>query len=243
MVGNVVTQEVERKRNTGILQLGALAGLGLTLFLPGGTPQAGTIVGKVVLDGQYTVAGKTAMDADALIRAERSVVLSPKHALANAVISVLDVPGQYPPPEDSPELDQKEKTYKPHVLPIISGQKIDIVNSDGILHNVHAYAADKTVFNLAMPPFRKHAVMEVPPQGVTMVACDVHRHMRAWVIPLDNPFFAVSRETGLFSIKGVPAGTYKIRAWHEIFGTVEQTITVKDGEAKTPVVFKFVVKP
>lgn len=143
------------------------------------------------------------------------------------------------PPVENVEIDQKEKTFVPHVLPLIRGQKVDIVNSDGILHNVHAYADGETLFNAAMPPFRKHYITEVNTDGPMMVSCDVHHHMRAWIVPLDTPHFAVSRETGLFSIEGIPEGTYTIRAWHELFGTLEQTVTIKPGTAKTPVLFKF----
>ncbi|MFQ5670085.1 MAG: hypothetical protein ACE5HD_06140 [Acidobacteriota bacterium] len=217
-----------------------LAGLATAwLAFPVESPIAGTIVGKVTLTGDYALAGKAAMDADGLIRAQRSVVVSQKGGLANAVIYLKDVPGDFPAPSTPAELDQKEKTYVPHVLPILQGQKVDIANTDGILHNVHAYAGDDTVFNLAMPPYRKHATMEISTDHVVMIACDVHHHMRAWIFPVDNPFFSVSRQSGLFSIEGVPAGTYTIEAWHEVFGALQQTVTVKEGTAKTPVLFKF----
>lgn len=202
---------------------------------------AGTLVGKVQLDGEYQRAGMAAMDADQLIRAERSVVVSDKHGLANVVVYLVDVPGDFPLPEKLPIMDQVEKTYIPHVLPVRRGQKIDIANTDGILHNVHAYGGEDTLFNLAMPPFRKHAVMDIDTSEIVNIVCDVHRHMQAWIFPVANPFFAVSRESGLFTIEDVPAGTFTVRAWHELFGTLEQTVTVKVGDAKTPVIFKFKV--
>jgi len=43
---------------------------------------------------------------------------------------------------------------------------------------------------------------------------------------MDNPFFAVSGDDGSFSIKGLPAGTYTLEAWHEKYGTKTATVTV-----------------
>lgn len=204
---------------------------------------AGTIVGKVALDGRYDVAGKSALDPDELIRAQRAVVVSAKGRLANVVVSIEGVAPTGVPAGDLPEIDQKEKTFVPHVLPIVRDQKVQFVNSDRILHNLHAYDGQKTLFNTAMPLQNQHLSVRIATEGDTvMVSCDVHKHMRAWILLRDNPYFAVSKESGLFSIPDVPSGTYTIRAWHEVFGTLEQTITVKDGPAKTPVIFTYHVK-
>ena len=56
--------------------------------------------------------------------------------------------------------------------------------------------------------------------------------MNAWVGVLDHPFYAVSATDGAFSLKGLPAGTYTIEAWHERFGTQTQTVMIGDKESK-----------
>jgi hypothetical protein len=50
--------------------------------------------------------------------------------------------------------------------------------------------------------------------------------MHAKVFVMDNPYFAVSDANGAFSIKGLPAGTYTLEAWHEKLGTKTATVTV-----------------
>lgn len=213
------------------------------VFLTGGSAAtAGTIVGKVVLEGDYTIAGKVTLDADSLIRAKRAAVVSEQGGLANVVVSLEGVPGQFSPPAEPAVLDQREKTFVPHVLPILKGQQVKVLNSDGILHNLHGYNGKITLFNMAMPAFRKEVAMDIATedaQEVAMMACDVHSHMRAWIVIRDNPFFATSPESGLFTIESAPEGTFTIRAWHEKFGSLEQRITVKPGDEKTPVIFKF----
>jgi hypothetical protein len=39
--------------------------------------------------------------------------------------------------------------------------------------------------------------------------------MRAWLVVRDNPYFAVTDESGRFRITDVPPGRYKLTAWHE----------------------------
>ncbi len=41
--------------------------------------------------------------------------------------------------------------YKPHVMGIMVGQPYKILNSDGILHNVHTLPKVNKAFNQAMP--------------------------------------------------------------------------------------------
>lgn len=212
----------------------------LAISLLAAPTQAGTLVGKAVFEGSHQVVSTETMDADQLIMAQRAVVIADQGGLANVVISIEGVPGTFSPAERSAELDQREKTFVPHVLPIVRGQIVDFVNSDQILHNIHAHNGDTTLFNTAMPFQGQRLPFTIEADGeVVMVRCDVHHNMRAWIVLRDNPYFGVSRESGLFSIEGVPAGTYTVRAWHEVFGTQEQTVTIKAGDEKTPVIFKF----
>ena len=60
--------------------------------------------------------------------------------------------------------------------------------------------------------------------------------MKAYIGVLKHPLFAVSSEDGSFTIKGVPAGTYTVAAWHEGGATgTEKTMQVTvaaNGTAK-----------
>ena len=62
--------------------------------------------------------------------------------------------------------------------------------------------------------------------------CDQHEFMQFWALPVTSPHYAVVGEDGKFSIKDVPAGKYKVVAWHPAInkGTpIEQELEVKDG--------------
>ncbi|HYE65408.1 MAG TPA: carboxypeptidase-like regulatory domain-containing protein, partial [Pyrinomonadaceae bacterium] len=43
---------------------------------------------------------------------------------------------------------------------------------------------------------------------------------------LRHPFYAVTGEDGSYEIKGLPAGTYTVAAWHEKFGEKTMQVTV-----------------
>ncbi|AHG91712.1 hypothetical protein J421_4175 [Gemmatirosa kalamazoonensis] len=62
--------------------------------------------------------------------------------------------------------------------------------------------------------------------------------LRAWVLVLDHPYAATTAAAGTFSLDSVPAGQYKLVAWHERFGRVEQPVTVTAGQT-TSVTLRF----
>ena len=66
-----------------------------------------------------------------------------------------------------------------------------------------------------------------------MVHCQVHPWTFAYLGVFEHPFFAATGKAGTFELKGLPPGTYGLKAWHEKFG--EKTLKVKVGaeESKT----------
>ena len=68
--------------------------------------------------------------------------------------------------------------------------------------------------------------------------CDQHNYMKIWFYPIKNPYYAIVTPTGTYSIDQVPAGNYKILAWHPILGTQEKEIVV-NATGKITVNFEF----
>jgi plastocyanin len=154
-------------------------------------------------------------------------------ALGNVLVRVTDgVAGTWAAPAEARQLDQRGCAFSPRVLALMTGQPLDIVSSDATLHNVHAAAKENAAFNLGMAaPGTKYTRTFTKPEIVPF-KCDVHPWMRAWVAVVPHPFFAVTGPNGLYEIRGLPAGTYTVEAWHERLPTVTFTVTVADREAK-----------
>ena len=83
-----------------------------------------------------------------------------------------------------------------------------------------------------MPKFMKVKEISLEkPEVMIPVKCDVHPWMSAHIGVTSHPFFGVSDGTGAFTLKGVPAGSYTVTAWHEVFGSKSVEVTVADGAA------------
>ncbi|MBV9880115.1 MAG: carboxypeptidase regulatory-like domain-containing protein [Gemmatirosa sp.] len=59
--------------------------------------------------------------------------------------------------------------------------------------------------------------------------------MRAWVLVFDHPYATTTDAAGAFTLGDVPPGSYRLVAWHERFGRVEQPVTVTAGQGVTAV--------
>lgn len=166
-----------------------------------------------------------------------SIVLGKENQLANVFVHIAKgVPtnAEYATPSEPVVIDQKGCMYKPHVVGAMVGQEIKILNSDGIMHNVHALPAKNTEFNKAMPKTKKtysHTFEEAEP--IFPIKCDVHPWMGGYIGISNHPFFNVTDIEGKFEIRNLPAGTYDVKAWHEKLGTQTQAVTVEDGKTHT----------
>jgi hypothetical protein len=132
-------------------------------------------------------------------------------------------------------LDQHGCHYVPHVVAVQINQPFTVVNSDPTAHNVNVDARQNAKFNQGQSPGAapinktfKRAETVIP------VKCNQHPWMGAYIAVLQHPFFAVSDASGKFEIKGVPAGTYTLIAWHEKYRQgITQTVTVGAGAPVT----------
>lgn len=136
-------------------------------------------------------------------------------------------------PEQLVHLDQKGCVYHPHVLGLMTGQTLHIMNSDPTNHNIHPMPAQNREWNKSQPPDTAALREQFPrPEVMLPVKCNVHPWMKAYIGVLRHPFFAVTGTDGAFSLEGLPPGDYTIEAWHEKYGTAEQTVTIGEKETQ-----------
>ena len=68
------------------------------------------------------------------------------------------------------------------------------------------------------------------PEIMLHLGCDVHRWMNSYIGIVNHPFFDVSSSAGVFGIENVPAGSYRIHAWHETLGELTRSVQIRAGE-------------
>jgi plastocyanin len=212
------------------------------------TGNEGQITGTIALNGTAPEPKTIPMDADPVCaqtnkdpKTEEVVAAGGK--LANVFVYIKDgktADGKtianmsWDVPGTSVTLDQKGCHYIPHVLGLMAGQKLEIVNSDQTAHNVHPLPKSNPEWNQSQPsgsqPLEKTFGR---PEVVIPVKCNQHPWMKAYIGVMRSPLYAVSGADGHFTIQGVPPGTYTLAFLHEKYGEKTVSVTVGAKETKT----------
>jgi plastocyanin len=220
------------------------AGLVALSVWPSVAVAASSVTGTITLTGTAPKLNPLAMAADPACAKKHStpvpsemLVLGAGNTMGNIIVWVSKgVPAgkTFPAPTTPVTLDQNGCQYKPHAQGIMVGQPYKILNSDGILHNVHSLPKVNPQFNKPMPPTLKETTTTfTKPEPVFQIKCDVHPWMTAYIGVFTHPFYSVTGTDGKFTISGLDAGTYEITAWHERLGTQTATVTVAATGSKT----------
>ena len=207
----------------------------------------GSITGTITFEGKAPKMKPLRLDADPICVANNEIapkkewlILDENKGVKNVLVFVTEgLNIDYSPPEEPVVIDQKGCIYSPHVLGIMAGQQLDILNNDGTLHNIHALPKVNKEFNKAQPRSRKKlSVKFEKPEAPFKVKCDVHPWMGAYIGVFDHPCFAVSGDDGTYIISDLKPGEYVIEAWHEKLGSQTANVTVSDSAAHQNFTFK-----
>jgi plastocyanin len=150
----------------------------------------------------------------------------------DVVVYLERVEGEFTPPSEKPLVDQKNLVFIPHVIPVVVGTTVRFGNSDDVQHNVFSPSRGRQ-FNLGT--YGEGIAREVTfsDPGIVAILCNVHAEMSAFVVVLQNSFYALTGPDGDFNIANVPAGTYTLVTWHEKLKPARQEVTVSDGQTTT----------
>ena len=203
---------------------------------------AGDVTGKIAFKGKAPEMARIRMDADRYCRSahrtavtSEEVVVNKNGTLKNVLVYVKEglAGKKFEAPAKTAIFDQLGCMYDPHVFAVQVGQKVEILNSDNTLHNVHTLSTKNQAFNAGQPIKGAKLFKTFDKPELFHVKCDVHSWMSAYFGVFDNPYFAVTGDDGTFTIKGLPAGEYTVEAWHEKYGTQTMKVTVGASGSKT----------
>jgi hypothetical protein len=204
---------------------------------------AGEVSGVVKLDGtppKMKTISTAAEPACSKARTEpltsEEVVTGDGGALANVVVYVKSgLEGySFTAPSTPVKFEQIGCQYRPHVAGMMVAQNIDVINGDQTTHNIHPIPMENREWNESQPPGAAPIEKSFAREEVAIpVKCNVHPWMKAYMAVLPNPYFQVTAKDGKFDLKNLPPGTYTIVAWHELYKTDPQTITIGPKETKS----------
>jgi plastocyanin len=125
---------------------------------------------------------------------------------------------------------QTSERFEPHVLPVLTGSRVEFPNNDDVYHNVFSLSSART-FDLGRYPKGSSKSVTFGRTGVVQIFCHIHADMSAVVLVLPNPFFIRPDSSGRYTIQNVPAGEYTIVGWHERTRPVSQRVRVVAGQS------------
>jgi plastocyanin len=226
-----------------------------------GTAYAGSIAGTVTYDGNpparpmlQATKDQHCIDHSKGTRSE-ALVVSGSGGIKNVVV-YLRARGAKPTlPSKNPIMDQVGCAYYPHVLAVVAGSTVDVTSSDPVAHNVHSHSKKNAPVNWQIPRPGKALPLKLEKREAIKFTCDIHSWMNGYIFVLDNNYFDVTgykdrdgkwissdayanaSDKGTYTIKNVPAGKYRIRAWHEELGETKARPVDVPATGEVPVSF------
>lgn len=195
----------------------------------------GTLRGRFLFEGPLPAVEKLQIERDSEVcgltgLVDESLVIHPENRGLKNVILWLESKTPVPVHPDylnnvpKPALlDNKGCRFEPRVVQLRTGQTLELRNSDPVAHNAAAWLKRSTPFNEVIPIGQStQRIMRKAETLPARVDCSIHAWMRAWLVVLDHPYAAVTDDHGRFEMPNVPAGSWRIRVWHERPGNLTE---------------------
>jgi len=202
---------------------------------------AATVSGIVKFEGAVPKAATIDMSQDANCKGSNKAenVVASDGRLANVFVYVKEGLGgrTFEAPKEAVTLDQSGCRYHPHVMGVMAGQTIKIVNSDSTTHNIHpspSPTSGNREWNESQAPQAAALEKTFGREEIMLpVKCNQHPWMKMYVSVVKSPFYAVSGPDGKYELKGLPPGDYTLAFVHEKFGEKTQKVTLAAKDSKS----------
>ena len=135
------------------------------------------------------------------------------------------------------QVRQRGLQFIPSVVPIQTGTVVEFPNEDDLYHNVFSYSKPRRFDLGRYRKDEKPASQRFDKPGVVRLNCEIHAHMRGYILVLNTPYFTRTDTNGAFRLENLPAGEFLLKAWLSDQVTLQQRVVLKDGET-LPVRFK-----
>jgi len=167
------------------------------------------------------------------VATERYEIVSKAGVLAtDPPRAVVYLEGDFPKPKilATKTVGQKDFAFRPPLLAIEVGTKVEFPNYDDTYHNIFSYSPAKR-FDLGRYPPNETPAPSVlfDKAGLVTLRCDIHEHMRGLILVLDTPYFTITDSDGRYRLTNLPAGHFTIKAWLNSKNTGERPVDLKSG--------------
>ncbi len=175
--------------------------------LESGSDASLTSMSKILFSLGF-LASSLALAADLTVDV-RAAGLKP---LDQVVIYAIPQDGLPLPPPGRAIMDQRDRTFTPHILPIQTGTAVSFPNNDNIRHQVYSFSPPRR-FQIPLYEGTPSQPIVFDKPGVLALGCNIHDRMSAYLVVVDTPYFGLAQD-GQVQFRALPAGTYEVHVWH-----------------------------
>ena len=125
-------------------------------------------------------------------------------------------------------LEQRNGRFDPDLVVVPVGSTIQFPNADPIFHNVFSLSRAQS-FDLGFYPKGQSRSVKFTKEGIVQVYCHIHANMYAAIVVTSNSFYVKPAVDGTFAWENVPAGHYRVVAWHKVAGNFQTEIDVPES--------------
>lgn len=126
-------------------------------------------------------------------------------------------------------MEQRWKTFSPHLLAVPPGSTVAFPNFDPFYHNVFS-RSETQPFDIGLYKDGQSRDMKFDKPGMVRLGCNVHAKMAAFIFVIDAPAYVPVDGATEFNFRHLAPGKYKARVWSERSKEPkEQTIVLHDG--------------
>jgi plastocyanin len=118
-----------------------------------------------------------------------------------------------PPARRTAVMDQRNRMFVPHVLPVQTGTAVEFPNSDDVRHQVYSFSEPKK-FHLPLYTGTPASPIVFDKPGVVILGCNIHDRMSAYIVVVDTPHFAATGRDGRVTLPNLGPGRYVVQVWH-----------------------------
>lgn len=167
--------------------------------------------------------------------------ISKEGDLKNALVYLegdLEVSSGSQGPLEAKVIDQLNCHYDPHMILLQPNQELRVKNSDPMDHDVRAFDGAEMLFRFEIDYKGKPVNQHFEKPGIYLLRCGLHPWMHAYVVQAAHPFYALTDESGNFSLEAVPEGKYRLKIWHEFLGQKEIPLEVSQSKEGLRFIFE-----
>lgn len=177
----------------------------------------------------------------------RDVFVGTQQGLKDVIVTVEDIDKGKPFELKETKLDANICQFVPFVSVMRENHPLTVKNLDQVAHDLQIYERDEEhVFIIFhRPALTESGTSDIirftgKRHAVTM-QCGMHPYMQGHGLAVENPYYAITGTEGTFTIKDLPPGKHRIKAWHPTLGEKVQEVTVA-ANGTASVGFRFEAK-